>query len=139
VKLHELHARSLESTLILADESLLRMRRLLREAGQEGIVRQVTNTMNEDARHDLIGAIDELARDFQSFAADFSLEQHDLDLRRVLDAELSSLWVDLQDCRPDRMKGYGQTFTPEAGALLENRIERLLARIEAIRTTLLKS
>lgn len=139
MKLHELHARSLESTMILADESVLRMLRLLRDGGQQGIVRRVINTMSEGARRDLTDAIGALARDFRSFAADFSLEQHDLDLRRVLDAELSSLWVDLQDCRPDRMKGYGQTFAPEAGALLENRIERLLARIEAIRTTLLKS
>ncbi|HUL15330.1 MAG TPA: hypothetical protein VLV88_04990 [Terriglobales bacterium] len=138
MKLHEFHARSLESTLILADESVLRIRRLLRDAGQRGIIRQITNSLSEVKRDELESNAEELHRMFTKFAEDFSLEPHPLDLRRVLDAELSSLWVDLQDCRPDRMKGYGQPFSPEAQKRLESTIEDLLAQIEAMRMTLLE-
>jgi hypothetical protein len=136
VKLHEFHARSLEATLILADESILRMQRLLREAGQKGIVRQVKNSLSEGKLRVLLAAVEKLSRMFESFAEDFSLQQRPLDLRRVIDAELSSLWVVLQDCRPDRMKGYGQDMAPEAQDNLLSAVEKLLAHIEAMRTIL---
>jgi len=138
MKLHEFHARSLESTLILADESVLRIRRLLRDAGQRGIIRQITNSLSEGKRWELESNAEALHRTFANLAKEFSLEPHPLELRRVLDAELSSLWVDLQDCRPDRMKGYGQPFSPEAWQRLESTIENLLAQIEAMRLLLLE-
>jgi len=138
MKLHEFHARSLESTLILADESVLRIRRLLHDGGQTGIIRQVTNSLSDGKRGELQASAEELRRTFMKFAEDFSLKPHPLELRRVLDAELSSLWVDLQDCRPDRMKGYGQPFSPEAQKRLENTIDDLLAQIEAMRMILLE-
>jgi hypothetical protein len=137
MKLHEFHARSLESSLILADESVLRIRRLLRDGGQRGIIRRITNSLSDEKRAELLASAEALHRTFTKFAEDFSLEPHPLDLRRVLDAELSSLWVDLQDCRPDRMKGYGQKFAPEAFERLETTIEALLAQIEEMRALLL--
>ena len=139
MKLHEFHARGLESMLILADESLLRMRRLLRERGQQGIVRQITNSMSERKRIEMSEKVETLHRLFGKFAAQFSLEHRPLDLQRVIEAELSSLWVNLQDCRPDRMKGYGQPFSPEAQKHLERTIEGLLAQVEDMRALLLGS
>jgi hypothetical protein len=137
MKLHEFQARGLESMLILADESLLRMRRLLREQGQQGIIRRITNTMSDAKRTEISKKLQVLLELFEEFAAQFSLEHHPLDLQRVVEAELSSLWVNLQDCRPDRMKGYGQPFAPDAKILLERSVEGLLAQIEDMRAILL--
>lgn len=55
------------------------------------------------------------------------------DIRQVLNAELSSAWVMLENCRPKRMKGYGVEFDPAARAALEESVEHLVAQVIALR------
>ena len=50
----------------------------------------------------------------------------------MLNAEISSAWVFLENCRPKRMKGYGVPFSPELRAHLEGRVEKLLERVLAL-------
>lgn len=136
MKLHEFHARSLESTLILADESMLHMERLLRERGQTGIIRRVENSLTPEMQQTLLQEVAKLRRMLAQFAGDFSLEPHLLDVRRVILAELSSLWVHLQDSRPERMTGYGRIFDEEAARFLLASVEKLLAQVTAMRMLL---
>jgi len=131
--LHEYHARSLEATLSRADDAMHRMERLLANAGQGGAVRKVENTLSNEAREALLAQLRALRTLLSSLATAFSLEPHALDIRRVLDAELSTLWVLFEDCRPSRMKGYGQPFAAEARSELEERVEALLAHVAAMR------
>ena len=133
MKLHELHARSLSSALGLADSSVQRMERLLMEGGQPGVVRPVEDTLNTAKRRELLEAVETLKRQVSEAAARFDLEKHPLDIHRVIQAEISSLWVIFEDCRPERMKGYGQIFEPEVKAALENTINALTAQTLKIR------
>jgi hypothetical protein len=133
MKLHENHARSLESALNLADAAALRLERLLNERGQQGVVRVIEDTLSAETRSALLGQVRELRRMLAAMVESFSLEPHHMDLRRILDAETSSLWVLLEDCRPSRMKGYGQEFAPGARAALDATIDDLIAHVRRMR------
>jgi hypothetical protein len=136
MRLHEYHARSLESTLSRADESIQRMQQLLTNGGQDGAVRKIENMLSEESRKSLLAGVSSLRELLASMAQTFSLHPHTLDLQRVLDAEISVLWVLFENCRPARMKGYGQEFTNEAREALERNIEAMLAEILNLRAKL---
>ena len=133
MKLHEYHARSLEATLSRVDEALNRMERLLFAGGQEGVVRKIENTLSPASSEVLLAEVRSLRKMVASLAQIFSLESHPLDIRRVLDAEISTMWVLFENCRPERMKGYGQAFTKEAREALEKNVDTLLAQVLKLR------
>jgi hypothetical protein len=58
--------------------------------------------------------------------------------RQVLAAELSGLWVVLENARPERMKGYGREFSPADKADWEKLIEGLMSDIKEMRRLLVK-
>ncbi len=133
MNLHEFHARSLESSLILADASIHRMERLLTDGGEEGVVRIIEDTLTPETHAQLLEGIHILRDILAAMADSFSLQPHPLNIRRVLDAEISSLWVLFEDCRPARLKGYGQEFSPEARAELNDTIDKLMAHLHLMR------
>ncbi len=131
--LHELHRRRLEATVQLIENGLDRAERLLREDGQKGIVSAVENTLSNADRDSLLEKISQLRSALRNFAERFRLERHPLEIRQVLNAELSSAWVMLENCRPKRMKGYGQPFQEAARKQLEESVEELLAQVKNLR------
>ena len=135
--LHEFHARSLASTLILADASVRRMERLLTNGGERGLIRSIESTLSKEERTVLLHDVHSLQRMLTLMAESFALPRSTLDLRRVLDGELSTLWVLFEDCRPERMKGYGQEFSPEERSRLEETVNQLTDRVRAITRRLL--
>jgi hypothetical protein len=135
--LHEFHSRSLASTLTLADASVRRMERLLTEDGEEGLIRFIQNTLSPDECSAILREVHSLRDMLTVMAETFSLQRNSLDLRRVLDAELSTLWVLFEDCRPACMKGYGQDFSPEDAARLEETADQLTAHVRTMRERLL--
>lgn len=136
MRLHEYHARSLESTLSRADESIQRMEQLLVDGGHDGAVRKIKGKLSKESREALLAGVGSLGQLLKSMAQSFSLQPHPLDRRRVLQAELSYLWVLFENCRPARMKGYGQEFAEEARTALEKNVETLLAEILKMRKQL---
>jgi hypothetical protein len=135
--LHEFHARSLASTLTLADASVRRMERLLTNGGEEGLIRFIQNTLSPEESAAVLRDVHSMREMLTAMAATFSLQRNALDLRRVLDAELSTLWVLFEDCRPSRMKGYGQDLFPEDASRLEETVERLTTHVSAMKRRLL--
>jgi hypothetical protein len=133
MNLHEFHARSLESSLTLADASVHRMERLLMDSGEEGAIRKIENTLTPQVSALLLECVHTLRDILAAIAQEFSLQPHPLDIRRVLDAELSTLWVMFENCQPSRMKGYGQEFSLEARLELDHTIDRLIAHVLAMR------
>jgi hypothetical protein len=63
----------------------------------------------------------------------FSIQLRKPEPRQILAAELSTLWVVLENARPERMKGYGRKFSPADKADWEELIEGLISDIEEIR------
>jgi hypothetical protein len=135
--LHEYHSRSLASTLALADASVRRMERLLTDGGEEGLIRCIQNTLSPDECALFLRDVHSLRDMLAVMAETFSLQRSFFDLRRVLDAELSTLWVLFEDCRPARMKGYGQVFSPADGARLDETADQLTAHVRKMRGRLL--
>ncbi len=125
MKLHEFHARSLESTISLADGAARRVERLLVEDGQAGLIRPITSTLSPDARDKLLAQVRELRATLVQMEEQFSLSARPVDIRQVLNAEVSALWVISEDCRPSCMTGYSQDFSPEADAALNGFVDRL--------------
>jgi hypothetical protein len=58
--------------------------------------------------------------------------------RQVLAAELSRLWVVLENARPERMKGYGREFSPTDKAAWDKLIEGLMSDVKELRRILVK-
>jgi len=130
--LHPFHARSLASTLTLADASVRRMQRLLANGGEDGLIRSITSSLSADERAVLLRDVRSLQQMLVEMASAFSLPRSDLDLRRVLDGELSGLWVLFEDCRPRRMQGYGQEFSGGDETRLENTVNHLTDWVRSI-------
>ncbi len=136
MKLHELHQRRLEATVSLIESSLDQMESLLTEGGQSGIVRAVEDTLSTEERASLLEEVRRLRDALHSFARQFSLQRHPVDIRQVLNAEVSSAWVMLENCRPKRMKGYGVEFDAHTRAALEESVEHLVSQVTALRKKL---
>jgi hypothetical protein len=133
MKLHELHQRKLEATVQLIEDGVKRSEDLLRGAGQQGIVRSVESGLSQGERTELLEKLAEFHAALRRFAERFELERRPLDLRQVLNAEFSSAWVMLENCRPKRMKGYGVAFAEAERAALEESVEELLSQVKGLR------
>lgn len=138
MKLNEHHERRLEATVQLLEESIARCERWLAGSG-EGIVRVLRSSIDENRRRRLANALKGFRVALEGFATHFELQARPVDLAQVLNAEFSTAWVMLENCRPKRMKGYGVAFDPALAAELNHNIDRLLAEVEALRREISKS
>lgn len=136
MNLHDLHRRRLESTVELIEAGLVRMERALLEAGRQGIVQAVDDTLASGERDLLIGRIRQLRAALAAFAETFALEQRPLDVRQILNAEVSTIWVMLENCRPKRMKGYGVELEEAQRRALDESVDQLVRQVNGLRSLL---
>ncbi|MGA2982183.1 MAG: hypothetical protein ABSG32_00115 [Terriglobia bacterium] len=135
--LDELHARRLATVANLFDAALDRMELVLRSAEESPDGREASRLSAEQARfiRDRMAAI--RGRLHEGLRR-FSVRLQKPEPKQMLIAELSTLWVILENARPDRMKGYGLRFAPEDKAEWESLVQALLQETELIRGTVLK-
>jgi len=134
----EPQARHVETVLRLIDRAVDRVEYLLD--------RGIFNTGSADSKSQLTPeTIASLKEEFQrlqaesrSLYAKYGLRGRKVDLFRVLDAELSSLWEMLEDSRPRAMGGYGP-MDPETASVLERDMARLVDRALEIRRRVLET
>lgn len=138
MKLDEHHRRRLEATVQLLEESIARCRRWLGGTG-EGIVRVVRSSIDEGERERLLRELDLFHAALHKFAAHFELEPRAVELGQLLNAEFSTAWVMLENCRPKRMKGYGVAFDPDVASRLNAEVDRLLDRVDVLRKEIVRS
>jgi hypothetical protein len=134
--LDELHARRL-ATVIAVFEGALDRVDLLLETLQTGSADEPSDFKPEQicrARERMASVRERL----DESAKRFSVRVRKPGPRQVVAAELSRLWVVLENARPERMKGYGREFSPEDKADWEKMIEGLMFDIKEIRRTLIK-
>jgi hypothetical protein len=135
--LDELHARRLATVGKMFDAALDRMEQVLRSVEESTDSGEAPRLSAEQARfiRDRMAAIRiRLQEGFQHFAIRLQKPEP----KQMLIAELSTLWVILENARPERMKGYGREFAPPDKAEWENLIQALLHETELIRGTVLK-
>jgi len=129
--LDELHARRLATVANVFEGALDRMELVLKSlesAGEDerGQIRQVREKM-ATVRSRLSDSLEH-----------FAIRLRKPGPRQVLAAELSRLWVVLENARPERMKGYGREFSPADKAVWERLIEGLMSDVKEMRRVLVK-
>jgi len=119
------------------DAALDRMELILRSAEEGSDIGETSRIPAEQAR----AARDKMAIiriRLQEGLRHFSVQLQRPEPKQMLAAELSTLWVILENARPERMKGYGREFAPQDRAEWENLIQTLLHETEQIRGIVLK-
>jgi len=129
--LDELHARRLATVANVFESALERMELVLKSLESAG--------ENEDRQ---LRQAREKMETIRSRLSD-SLKQFEVQPRKpgpaqVLAAELSRLWVVLENARPERMKGYGREFSRADKAAWEKLIEGLMSDVKEMRHILVK-
>ena len=135
--LDELHARRLATVGNLFDAALDRMELVLHSAEEGADGSEASRLSAEQTRfiRDKMAAIRDLLHEGLRH---FSVQLQKPEPKQMLIAELSTLWVILENARPERMKGYGREFAPQDKAEWENLIQALMHKTELIRGTVLK-
>ena len=134
--LDELHARRLATVITVFESALDRLDLLLKtaETGSGGEPSDIKPEQVHRAREKMAAVRTRLA----SSAVRFAVQARKPAPKQVVAAELSRLWVVLENARPERMKGYGREFSPEDKEDWDKMIEGLMADIKEIRRTLIK-
>ena len=134
--LDELHARRLATVASVFENALNRMELVLKSAESAGgnDASQINVEQIRLGREKMEAIRTRLSESLKRF----SIQLHKPEPRQVLAAELSTLWVVLENARPERMKGYGREFSPSDKADWENLIEELLSDVKEMRRVLVK-
>ena len=134
--LGELHARRLETVATVVEAALDRVERVLGGIEEPGEAERpdsrFTPEQTREARREMARIRSRLGEALRHF----SIQRQRLDPRQVLAAELSTLWVVLENARPERMKGYDKEFTPADRKAWEELIRTLLEDIDKLRAIL---
>lgn len=131
--LDELHARRLATVVNVLEAALDRVEVVLRsfEPGDEAHPGASPLTPEEirQVRAKMKGVRERLGQALERFA----IRRRKPHPRQVLAAELSTLWVVLENAMPRRLKGYGREFHPKDRADWEKLMQALLDDVEDIR------
>jgi hypothetical protein len=135
--LDELHARRLATVGKMFDAALDRMEQVLHsvEEGAEGGEGARLSAEQIQSIRDKMATIRNCLREGLGL---FSVQLQKPEPKQMLIAELSTLWVILENARPERMKGYGRQFAPQDKAEWEKLIQALMHETEQIRRVVLK-
>ena len=131
--LDELHARRLATVAAVVESALDRIELILRTVEKEGTPARKSAGFSLKQVPRIRGAIEHVRERLRSGLAHFGVERNQPHPRQVLVAELSTLWVVLENARPERMKGYGREFTPADRKNWEGLILALLEDLEQLR------
>jgi hypothetical protein len=129
--LDELHARRLATVINVFDDALDRIGLLVEGVGRGDEPINGPRPDPGDLRS-LQLAVGRMRERLQAAAGRFELRRTRPPWRQKLAAELSTLWVVLENAMPRRMKGYGREWTPQDRADWEALIRDLLQEIEAM-------
>jgi hypothetical protein len=135
--LNELHARRLATIANLFDAALDRMERVLHsteEGSDRGEASRLSVAQAQFIRDKMATIRSRLHEGLRHFAVRLQKPEP----KQMLIAELSTLWVILENARPERMQGYGVDFDPQDKVEWENMIQALVQETELIRGTVLK-
>jgi len=130
--LDELHARRLATVGKMFEAALDRMEQVLHsieEAAHGGEASPFSAEQSRFIRERMAGIRSRL----QEGLRHFSVRLQKPEPKQMLMAELSTLWVILENARPERMKGYGREFAPPDKAEWETLIQALVQETELMR------
>lgn len=125
INLNSAQKRYLRASLYSFEKSLREIDQILTEGDVAGILFErrlaLTAAQREQARDQIAQALQTLA----SFAHRLGLERSLEDPARIVMAEMSVSWANLEDCRPKRLKSYGE-LSPEIAREIDPAIDQLV-------------
>lgn len=131
--LDELHARRLTTVVAMVEKALDRIETVLRSAEPGDSFVSSGKRLTPQQAAQLRGKIETLRGRLREISERFSIRRLKPEPRQVLAAELSSLWVILENALPKRLKGYGREFDPADKADWEKLVQGLLQQVEELR------
>ncbi len=137
--LNELYARRLATLVTLIEDAIERIERILTkqsallDAGLPSV--RLTHAQIDQAHQHL----QVMRRHVRELADRFNVQRRTPEPQQVIAAELSSLWVMLENSLPEQMKGYGREFAPDDRKDWEQHVRALLQDTERIRQAALHS
>ena len=132
--LDELHARRLATVVSVIENALDRIELLL-DGVEQGSEAGDGSQLRAGDLADLRKSAGLLRERLRAAVERFQVKKVRLPWRQKLAAELSTLWVLLENAMPRRMKGYGREFAPQDRADWEALMRDLLQEIDRMRQT----
>ena len=131
--LHELHARRLATVMSVVESALDRMELVLRGIESNKDASGTGTRISADQIRQLRERMESLRDRLKQAVERFTIQRTKPEPRQVMAAELSALWVTLENAMPKRMKGYGREFAPDDRNDWERLVQGLLRDMEQIR------
>ena len=120
------HRRVIASGMLIVDAAAVRMLDLLEDRNSPAAMKTIEGSVTESEREQIRAAILQLQTLIASFVRKRDLRPSKKNLRRILAADVSQIWVALEDSRPVRIRGYGAMPTSSAESLEADLQELLL-------------
>jgi hypothetical protein len=119
------HRRGLGITLRMLEETLDRIEFLLGATPVSGVLYEVTNPYTMSEREEMRRRAAEARQVLRQCRERWGLEMEQTALDAVIRSEMSVLWADLEDCRPTKLRRYGDV-PPSSAHEIHHVIENLI-------------
>lgn len=124
--------RFIRSTFLAFENSLRRIRSLI-TINDQGILFHRTNLLNRKDVGEILNRIDIALEMIKRYADLFHFEPFDEDIAHEIVAEMSISWQTLEECRPERIAGYGDLPKKSADLIdgvIDDLVEKALEILE---------
>jgi hypothetical protein len=120
------HCRVITSGMLIVDAAAVRMLDLLEDRNSPAAMKTIEGSVTESEREHVRASLLQLQSLITSFVRKYDLQPSKKNLRRILAADVSQIWVALEDSRPARIRGYGAMPISSAQSLEADLQELLL-------------
>jgi hypothetical protein len=133
--LGESHRRVIGSGMVIVDAAAVRALDLLEDRHSPAAMKVIEGSVTEREREYIRTGLLQLQTLITAFARKYGLHPSKRNLRRILAADVSQIWVALEDSRPIRIRGYG-TMLPSSAESLEADLQTMLQIASRLRSLL---
>jgi hypothetical protein len=109
--------RAVSSGMLIVDAAAVRMLNLLENRSSPPAMNVLEGEISEREKEYIRARLKELESLLVQFVQKYQLRPFKRNVRRILAADASQVWVTLEDCRPGRIRGYGEMSAPSAESL----------------------
>jgi len=113
--LSENHRRVMGSGMLIVDAAAVRMLNLLENRSSPAAMNVIEGEVSEHEREHIRAWLRELQALIARFVHKYHLQPAKKNLCRI--ADVSQIWVTLEDCRPARIRGYGAMSASSADSM----------------------
>ena len=133
--LSENHRRVITSGMLIVDAAAVRMLDLLEDRNSPAAMKTIEGSVTGSEREQIRASLLQLQTLIASFVRKCDLQPSKKNLRRILAADASQIWVALEDSRPARIRGYG-AMSISSAELLEADLQEMLLLANRLRALL---